>query len=604
VRAVRTFGALLLLWLAGCGGRSALGIFASDAQGSGNGGAVSASAGGAGGSGGAIEARGGAGGKGANGGAGATANGGAGATASGGAAAGGAAGAANQCQFEVVTTSPAPSSKGVPSSSPVSVSWQCLAGTSADSSGWTLSLRVAMQNVAGVTLHTGPTALQFVPVNGLALSTTYLAALQRGADTLYEWSFTTQDGAWHAPEPVTTLSGIDQNFVFAVNDRGAGVIAYSEEDAGTNYTKVSTRRFDIGSGLAPQTQAVADARYSDVHSLSVGLDDARRAAVSWLEYTGKYALLAATQAENGTWQPLATVAGPGNYWIELEQLAVSAAGKRFLLWKDNPSNQGGQSDLKLADLDQLNRGPTVVAHSVGSSRGQLAFETSGGAWALWDSPVASVRHLSAAGAWADPQSLGPSNQSGARIAVSADGSALLIFPAKIGSKSSLTGWRFTPDGGWTALEALDTEGNRGTTSVSNAELAVDSFGNGLAVWLTSMTYVVSQMGGSTTYNTVSELRSQRFLAASGWSSGHDTLDLGTATEAAVALDDTGNGFAVAVSGGEVRAARWLATSGWQASFAIGEGASAAPRLVIDRSGRAAALWRSGANLIIRRFDDQ
>ncbi|HXK18155.1 MAG TPA: hypothetical protein VNG33_10155, partial [Polyangiaceae bacterium] len=99
-------------------------------------------------------------------------------------------------------------------------------------------------------------------------------------------------------------------------------------------------------------------------------------------------------------------------------------------------------------------------------------------------------------------------------------------------------------------------------------------------------------------------RSQRYDAASGWLPTHDTLDLGQTSEMALALDDSGNGFAVGVNGSEVRAARWLAGAGWQPSIVLGSASgSASPKIALARDGRAAALWRDGKDLIIRRFSE-
>jgi hypothetical protein len=184
---------------------------------------------------------------------------------------------------------------------------------------------------------------------------------------------------------------------------------------------------------------------------------------------------------------------------------------------------------------------------------------------------------------------------------------MVVFPAKVGSQYTLVARRFTPNSGWSGAVALDTEGYKGTTSVSGADIAVDRAGNALVIWTTRMTYVVSQSGNVTTYDTISEFRSQHFDVTGGWESTHETNDIDATGEQAVALDDSGNGFVVGITNGTARAARWLSGSGWRSSIVLGDapaqgfGVAASPRVTIDRRGGAAALWRNGTTLMISRF---
>jgi hypothetical protein len=178
--------------------------------------------------------------------------------------------------------------------------------------------------------------------------------------------------------------------------------------------------------------------------------------------------------------------------------------------------------------------------------------------------------------------------------------------------SSLAARRFTASTAWSSPPAdFDTRGDAGTTTVSGADVAVDPAGNAIVIWTTNMSYVVSKNGNVTTYGSRSELRSQHFSVVDGWSFAYDRLDLGATSEHALGLDDAGNGFALGVlEKGEVRASRWLPQSGWQPSTLLGQVAAqgwstpaAHPLLSVLHDGRAVALWRSGNDLVMRRFGD-
>jgi hypothetical protein len=511
-------------------------------------------------------------------------------------------GAAPDCDGDVSTVSPAPGALDVPTSAEVSASFGCPLDTAA------LELTLTGSRGGGPLKGTigrapSPSSITFTPSRALALATPYVAELRRGGTLLRSWSFTTRDGTWQDPETVTKGAfphdALGHDFVFAINGDGAGIVAY--ESAGAT---VSARRFDVGSGLSPDTETVVDRAPDSTQELAVGIDANRRATVAWMEYglsqqppqTGQYFVNATSADAGGAWGPVHTAFGPrGDSLVDLLQIGVTPSGAPLALWTDT------RSGMALADLSDGSAQPFSVSGAPAAT-GSLIEAPSGATWVIWKAaflggtgPI-GVGRFSVLGTWDRSDTLAASSAGGAALAASADGSAIAVFQGANGS--TLVARRFTEDAGWSDPLELDTQGDAGTTSAYAANVAADPEGNAIALFTTT--------AGSGT-----ELRSQRFTPSDGWASAHETLDVGATSERALGLDDAGRGFALGVlPNGEVRTARWLPESGWQPSLSIGlvqeqspPTLPAHPLLEVLADGRAVALWRNESSLVIRRFRD-
>lgn len=527
--------------------------------------------------------------------------------------------AARPCNPVLVSTSPASGAVDVPASAEVTVVVLC--EPDATAGGFDLVLTSGGRTVDGATSASAG-AITLVPAKPLSLATTYRVEVRRGNEALYAWQFTTQEGAWHDAETVATVPDL-ADFVFAVSNEGEGIVSY------IGNSTVSSRRFDVVTGLSPTTELVSSPG-NPVQELNAGIDDQGRAAVGWREYSnepstgGQYVLNAASQQYGSAWGSIQRIDGPARNSIpDIFEIGVSRTGKRLLLWTDHA--------VQLTDIDHASDGPFTPSPGNSSEHAEFAFESGGAAWVVWDTwdfsgQAIGTRRLSAAGTWGDPVALGQTSASSRcaeHLAVADDGSVMVLFPAMVQSIETLIARRFTPISGWSDPRALDTVGSNGTATMIGASVAMDPEGNALAVWATETTVMVGRDGGPTVNHPQSELRSQRFTVSDGWAAEHETLDVpvgipGTlpnasfaANRRALALDDAANGFLVVVTeGGEVRAARWLAGSGWQPSMTLGTvplqewpSPSAAPQLSVNKNGRAVALWRNGSNLIMRRFTE-
>ena len=507
------------------------------------------------------------------------------------------------CTVSVLRSVPEDHATNVPLTTGVHAELGCLEPGGALPAPLSLTLGTGGPLVFGYSTVEGP-GLDFTAVGTLSLGATYTVQVLANERPLTSFQFTTVEGRWHPPERVTTLRGVEQSFAFSINTQGNGVVAYAEQDANTKFTTISTRFFDVRNGLAASSEVALPAHQSEVRSLRVGLDALQQTALTWVDYNaGQSSLLVALDV--GSWGAPQQISSPTSFTLESLGLVVSGSSQRALLWKTNPSGIAGNELLQVSDLNQPSAVPVTVASGVSTAGADLSFGTNG-LFVVWDRPSVTARYRQSDGSsWDPPVALGSASEGVTRIAASWGGNALVVFPVSIGSEQTLSARYYTPSSGWGNAERLDTQGNMGTTSVSNADVRLDAAGNGLAIWTTAATDPVSQTDAGTSFNTNQELRSQRYSFGSGWAPTHDALDVGATGEQALALDPAGNGFVVGVTPrGEVRAVRFRAGD-WQPSVLLGTVPTtthaAQPKMLLDSQGRGAAIWQSDQDLILRRF---
>ena len=178
------------------------------------------------------------------------------------------------------------------------------------------------------------------------------------------------------------------------------------------------------------------------------------------------------------------------------------------------------------------------------------------------------------GAWVPVDNAGSAVSHRAKIAQSADGTALAVWrESNPGDNNrSMKAARYTPAAGWGTPESIETL----FTNVEDADpsVAIDDQGNGVAMW--------QQAGG---------LYSSVYRAGSGWQGAVEvTGQIQALPNAAIQLAMTPDGRAVAtwfVGGGlgTLRGMQYSLATGWSAPVTIG-GSNTSRKMSIDSNGQA------------------
>ena len=168
------------------------------------------------------------------------------------------------------------------------------------------------------------------------------------------------------------------------------------------------------------------------------------------------------------------------------------------------------------------------------------------------------------------------NASDPEVTVDPSGNAVAVFSQSDGTRHSIFANRFTPTAGWGAPEQIADD----ASSAHGAQVAVDSSGNAVAVWVQS-----------------DSIFANRFTPTAGWGAP-EVIGVGFVDAAPqVAVDSSGNAVAVGqlfVDGTHhIFANRFTPTAGWGAPEVVDDDDGADARgaqVAVDPSGNAVVVW--------------
>lgn len=296
--------------------------------------------------------------------------------------------------------------------------------------------------------------------------------------------------------------------------------------------------------------------------------------------------------DSGTWGAALLVENQGNDASQ-PKVAVDANGNAIAVWKQM---EGGRYDLWANRyepgtgwgtpqlLENLNYGNVDQA--------DIAFDANGNAlvawWELGAAGKASIMaaYYTAGGGWS-PAELLELNDSGdattPKVAFDADGNALVVWFQYDGSHYYVWSNRYSPGTGWAGAEFIQTY-----TAQSGyyPELAMTADGNAIAFW--------QQIDPGLT----STMWSNRYTAGVGWSTAEQVSSSGGfAYSHDVATDAAGNAIAIwaVMESGlySVWASHYDTVAGWSTPELVeteDTGSAYYPRIVMDSSGNAMAVW--------------
>lgn len=285
-------------------------------------------------------------------------------------------------------------------------------------------------------------------------------------------------GGWSAPAVIDGGFANGYETQIAVSPDGTAMAAWGHYAAGAYH--LAAARFDGGSWGPAVRVDTSLASNSSEHLLAI--DDSGRALLVWSQPTGgRYGVYASIDAGGGWSAPVAIDRGAISGVISM---AVNGAGHGFVLFNET-------SDTVLAVPVDLGSGfgaPQVVrakGRSVGTSR--VTVDAQGNALAIWiDGTVDGdrlrwSRSIGTSGwsAPADVDAIGWPFARNLKLAGSAAGDAAAVWVLRDGDgKDAVWTRRFSPAGGWGALERLSTVGRWAETP----DVAMNASGRLVVSW--------------------------------------------------------------------------------------------------------------------------
>jgi hypothetical protein len=213
----------------------------------------------------------------------------------------------------------------------------------------------------------------------------------------------------------------------------------------------------------------------------------------------------------------------------------------------------------------------------------VALGRDGNAVAVWwqfqgrfleDRSVWSSRQGPGSG-WEAPVSLGAGHFP--RVACDAQGNFIAVWGYEappLGGPSDVKASRYQASSGWAAPTTI----SRNASGAVYSSVAVDAAGNAFAIW---------------DWDPEPDMFVSRYTAGTGWSQ-RTVLDTARdAIDGRVAFDGSGSAIAVwAEAGGRIASRRYLAGQGWTAPTTISRQGQtvAAPEIAVNAAGNAAVVW--------------
>ena len=347
----------------------------------------------------------------------------------------------------------------------------------------------------------------------------------------------------------------------------------------------------LGKSWSAPVQIGSQASTTQIYNLSLATAPNGDTVAVWVQQSGQ--LSAAVFTSGGGWQAAASIGTTNNQdatnYTTIPDVAIDSNGNAIAAWTDRPMT--GSSPNSGVWVNRLVAGsgwgqPTKIwtssDRSKNASQAQVAVNASGAAVVMWThARDAYASRFQPGSNWTSAQIVSPSTGYNLLHAVAIDDNGNATTVAS-GRNGSLWANRFSA-GRWGEATSLVS----GVGYAWAPDVAMDSSGNSLAVWMESPS-------GSPPFN----LRASRFTAAGGWTTPESVeRSNDDAVLPWMAMSSTGKAVVVWEQGSfskSVYANRFDPQTGWSTPEEITAGSlGTLPVVSMDAQGNAMAVWVRG-----------
>ncbi len=516
----------------------------------------------------------------------------------------------------VLSTDPASSSRSVAARTPISVTFSEAMDTSSLTSS-TFVVSAGGTPISG-TVSVASNSATFTPSTDLDLNTLYTASVTTGVkdsagnalSTAYNWQFTPGTRAWSTARSMATDAFAPQTGT----DSAGNLILVWQQKEGNHYS-IWANRYDAAArqwGLATLLQTD---NTGSGYAPQLAVNVSGHAVAVWHHYDGNRYHVWANHydAVLGQWGAVQALTGSASDAFD-PQVAISANGNAIVVWRgmDGPFDDPATSITAL----EYYTSSLWTKHYTASTK-------------TWDVTATALELDNDKG----------HDGSAAQVVMDSSGNGVVVWQQFNGTVTSVYATRYTVGAGWAMPGSIST----GSVGVAvNPQIVMDGSGNAIAVWrqydasahysIWASRYVAATMAwGSpvliesddsgdafdpqlavntagdawvawhqhdgTTYN----IGSNRYAVGSGWSSATliETNNVGDATHAQIAVNASGDAFAVWQQSEGTRTSVWsnrynpsLQAWGMAALVEVDDSGDAlVPEVNVDSTGNASAAWR-------------
>ena len=422
-------------------------------------------------------------------------------------------------------------------------------------------------------------------------------------------AFRTRDAAWQADLAISSQN-VDTGEARIAFDRDGNALAVWSQGP-FDRSEIWWNAFTAGVGwgtAAPLEQSEAD-EHADGARIGFGADGDALAVWTLQDSSGDNSVRSSRYVPGSGWEtPEFIETDPGEVFGKPD-FAVNSQGDAVAvwvqfdgtfmnLWANRYTAGSGWGTAEIIDeSDDVVENPRVAINGAGDIVAVWPMRDLGNfAWDVW-----SRRYAPGIG-WAPSDLVSVNNTFEAvqpRPVLDEDGNALVVWVQGLGLEAALHASRHTGSGSWTSAEELDVAG-----SVDDPQIAIDPAGNAIAVWRRQQ-----DVNG-----TPEMLPYAARHTASGWSTPQ-AIGNRTAFDPKIAVDPTGHAVAVwqeidpalpFADASAVWGNRYTIDNGWTSAERIGSYGQQigidTPNVAVDRSGDAFAIWTRSGDVHVNRFE--
>ncbi len=321
----------------------------------------------------------------------------------------------------------------------------------------------------------------------------------------------------------------------------------------------------------------------------IAIDNQGNAIAVWTVYkNGYYIVQASTKSLTGTWTTPVDISAAGST-ASLPQIAIDSLGNAIAVW----SSSNGTDNINQASTKTFNGTWTkpvnlsaVEKYTYNHSYPRIAIDSRGNAIAVWNmfNNIIQASTKTLTGTWTTPVDISASGQipSPPQIAIDRLGNAIAVWQIYNGADNIIQASTKTLIGTWTTPVNLSTAGQ----SADPPQIAIDSLGNAIAVWTrygrTGDKSIVQASTKTLTGNWTTPVN----LSAAG----------GDDSNPQVAMDSLGNAIAVWLryngTNNIIQASTKTLTSTWTTPVDLSAAGqfTLLPKVAMDSLGNAIAVW--------------
>ena len=311
---------------------------------------------------------------------------------------------------------------------------------------------------------------------------------------------------WDAANTINTITGYSASEpAMAMDDFGNGMAIWSQFDGTVD--NIYARRYVAGQGWEAAVELL-ETGSGRATSPEIAFDHQGNVMAVWLQHDGiTYSLFARRYVAGQGWETTTTLLENGNGDVAYPDIAYDALGNAMVIWRQYTGTEYNIYAKRYLVSQGWEATTTLLDNASGPSYNpDLTLDAQGNAMVLWSQSGTSggdiiSKSFTITGGWQSGVSvLATGSSAYPEVAFDHQGNAMAVWYQNDGTGLNVYSKRYIAGSGWEANAVL-LENAPDTAQLP--QIAMDSNGNGLAVWLQSDGAYQSLFG-------------KRYVAGAGW----------------------------------------------------------------------------------------